>query len=131
MAVHRVLLVDDDDDIRCIAAMSLTRLGGMEVHQASSGAAGLEMARALLPDVILLDMMMPGMDGERALEHLRADPVTAAIPVVFMTAKVMHQEIARWLSLGAVGVIHKPFDPLTLHIQVREAAARGEGQHGA
>ena len=73
--------------------------------------------------MILLDMMMPGLDGEGVLERLRADPSTSSIPVVFMTAKVMRQEITRWLSLGACGVIHKPFDPLALPRLVREAVS--------
>ena len=121
MTVQRVLLVDDDADIRLIASMSLRRLGGMDVTTAESGPRGCALAEELRPDVILLDVMMPDMDGERTLELLRENPATRAVPVVFMTAKVMRQEISRWLSLGVCGVIHKPFDPTTLPRLVREA----------
>lgn len=126
MPVQTVLLVDDDADIRTIAALSLARLGGMHVHVAESGARGLALAEALQPDLILLDVMMPGMDGEQALLQLRANAVTARIPVVFMTAKVMRQEIDRWMSLGACGVIQKPFDPISLPRLV-QAAAESQG----
>lgn len=121
MGSLRVLLIDDDADIRFIAAMSLRRLGGMEVRMADSGRVGVAMAAESPPEVILLDVMMPELDGERTLAMLRTDPRTAAVPVVFMTAKVMGEEIARWLSLGACGVIHKPFDPTALPRLVHEA----------
>jgi len=117
--LRTVLLVDDEPDIRTIGAMSLRKVGKLEVSTASSGAEAVEAAAATLPDVILLDVMMPGMDGPETLRLLRENPVTERTPVVFMTAKVLRSEIDRWLSLGAIGVIRKPFDPLTLPTELR------------
>lgn len=121
--LRTVLLVDDEPDIRTIGAMSLQRVGKLEVRTASSGAQAIELATQEAPDVILLDVMMPGADGPETLSLLRANPTTAAIPVVFMTAKVLRDEIDRWLSLGAIGVIRKPFDPMTLPDELRAICA--------
>jgi CheY-like chemotaxis protein len=117
----RVLIVDDEPDIRRIARLSLARLGGMEVIEASNGDEGLRQARDERPDAILLDVMMPGRDGPSTLAALRSDPGTAAIPVVFLTAKAMPAELERLRSLGAVGVLTKPFDPMTLAADLRAA----------
>jgi two-component system OmpR family response regulator len=117
----KILLIDDDDDVRRVAHLSLSRLGRMEVVDADSGAAGLLRAAAERPDAILLDVMMPDMDGPATLAALRASPPTAAIPVLFLTAKAMPSELERLLQLGALGVLTKPFDPLTLAAQVRQA----------
>jgi CheY-like chemotaxis protein len=117
----KVLIVDDEPDIRRIATLSLARLGGMDVIEAANGEEALGQARDLKPDVILLDVMMPGRDGPSTLAALRADARTAAIPVVFLTAKAMAAEVARLRSLGAVGVLTKPFDPLTLAADLRAA----------
>ncbi len=114
----RVLLIDDEEDIRKIARLSLERVGGMRVLEAAGGPDGIAAARAERPDAILLDMMMPGMDGPSTLAALRADPQTASIPVVFLTAKAMASEIARLTALGATGVLTKPFDPLALPAQL-------------
>ncbi len=119
MDINRVLLVDDDSSIRRIGELSLKKIGGFETFLASSGAEGLQMAATSRPDVILLDVMMPGMDGPATLEKLRTDPKTASIPVIFLTAKVQESDRQRYLALGAAGTIPKPFDPMTLHIQVR------------
>lgn len=124
MEVRRVLLVDDEDDIRRIGEISLVHVGGFEVLMASSGAEAVELAVSEGPDVILLDVMMPGLDGPSTLAALRADARTASIPVVFLTAKVQRQEVERYRSLGAVGVIAKPFDPMALPEVVR-ALLRG------
>lgn len=110
----KVLLVDDEDDIRAIARLSLSRVGKMEVVEARGGEDGLRLAAGERPDAILLDVMMPGMDGARVLEALRENPATASIPVVFLTAKAMPSETTRLLALGARGVLTKPFDPMTL-----------------
>lgn len=120
----KVLIVDDEADIRRIACLGLARLGSCDVVEAQSGAQALEQARQAQPDVILLDVMMPGQDGPTTLEVLRADPSTASIPVVFLTAKAMPSEIARLTALGAAGVLTKPFDPRTLADQVRARLAR-------
>jgi CheY-like chemotaxis protein len=121
MGERRVLLVDDEDDIRFVARASLERLAGWDVLAASSGAEGIEIARAEQPDAIVLDVMMPGMDGPATLGELRADPATAAIPVVFLTAKIQAEERRRLEELGAAGVVAKPFDPLGLADELRAA----------
>jgi CheY-like chemotaxis protein len=115
----KVLVVDDEDDIRRIAAVSLTAVGGMDVCEASGGAAGLARAREEQPDVVLLDMMMPGMDGIETFQALQGDPATARIPVVFLTAKTVSSEADCVRSLGAKGVLVKPFDPIALPRMLR------------
>jgi CheY-like chemotaxis protein len=117
--IRKVLLVDDEADIRKIAALTLKHVGGWEVVQASSGPEALELAARERPDVILLDVMMPGMDGPSTLEALRADPITAAIPVVFVTAKIQATEREKIVLLGAAGIIAKPFDAMRLSEEVR------------
>ena len=124
----KVLLVDDDDDIRTIGELALVEVGGMPTVLASSGPMALEVAEREQPDVVLLDVMMPGMDGPTTLRRLREQASTAAIPVVFVTAKVQHHEVQRYLDLGAVGVIAKPFDPMELPDEVRAIMARVRGQ---
>lgn len=118
-----VLIIDDDEDIRMIAGLSLSRIGGMTVIEAGGGEEGVRRAKADRPDVILLDMMMPTMDGSATLAALRALPATAAIPVVFLTCKVVGAELARMKALGAVGVLVKPFDPRTLPSEIRALLA--------
>jgi CheY-like chemotaxis protein len=116
-----VLIIDDEADIRRVARLSLARIGGMDVLDAGSGAEGTEKAAAEAPDAILLDVMMPGLDGPATLRALRADPRTADIPVVFLTANAMPDDVARLLAMGVRGVLNKPFDPLTLPAQLRAA----------
>ncbi|MFZ5479454.1 MAG: response regulator [Myxococcota bacterium] len=120
----KALIVDDDDDIRTIGRLSLGRVGGMQVIEAASGPEGLAVAARERPDVVLLDVMMPGMDGAAVYARLRELPETAATPVVFMTAKVQRHEVERLMGLGAVGVIAKPFDPMTLADEVRRLLTR-------
>ena len=124
----KVLLVDDDDDIRSIGELALVEVGGMTTVLASSGPLALEVAARELPDVVLLDVMMPGMDGLATFRRLREQPATAAIPVVFVTAKVQRHEVQRYLELGAIGVIGKPFDPMTLPDELRAIMARPRGE---
>lgn len=121
--IRSVLLVDDDDDLRTIGEMALANVGGFEVRCASTGDEALALLREHTPDVILLDVMMPGLDGPTVLLRLRADARTASIPVIFMTAKVRAHERQALEDLGATGVIAKPFDPLTLADQVRALLA--------
>lgn len=111
---RRILIVDDEDDIREVAQLSLEMGRSWDVHTASSGAAALERAAALEPDAILLDVMMPGMDGPSVFERLRADPATAHIPVILLTAKVQGADHRRFAALGVAGVLAKPFDPMSL-----------------
>jgi CheY-like chemotaxis protein len=116
----KVLVIDDDDDIRRIARLSLAAVGGMDVCEANAGALAVGAAREHRPDVVLLDMMMPGMDGLATFRALREDSATAEIPVVFLTAKAMSAEVSRLKSLGARGVLVKPFDPMALPGLLRE-----------
>ncbi|QRN94897.1 response regulator [Archangium violaceum] len=119
MTIRKVMLVDDEDDIRTIGQLSLGRVGGWQTVLAASGAEAVTKAAAEQPDLILLDVMMPGMDGPTTLGKLRAQEATAKTPVIFMTAKIQKQEVARYLELGAVGVIGKPFDPMTLPAEIK------------
>ena len=119
----KVLIVDDDADIRTVTRMSLS-CGGMEVIEAASGAEGVRKARKEKPDVILLDMMMPTMDGVQTLALLRAQPATAMTPVIFLTAEAARAEVERLTTLGAAGVLLKPFDPHTLSAEVRSLVNR-------
>lgn len=114
---RRVLLVDDDPDIRRIGALCLRQLAGWDVIEAESGDECLQRADAAL-DVILLDVMMPGMDGPKTLRALRADPFLCDVPVIFLTASVLPAEVQSYLDLGASGVIAKPFDPMGLSARV-------------
>jgi two-component system OmpR family response regulator len=120
----KVLIIDDDADIRFIAGMSLGRVGGMDVIEAACGADGVRKALDESPDVILLDMMMPTMDGSQTLAALRAQPATALTPVIFLTAKAVEAEVERMRALGAAGVLVKPFDPRTLPADVRALVKR-------
>ena len=113
-----LLYVDDEPDIREVVQMSLSLVDGLDVHVCESGECALELVPQLRPDMILLDVMMPGMDGPSTLQSLRAIPGFESVPVVFMTAKAMPQEVSRFKELGAASVIPKPFDPLQLGHQV-------------
>ncbi|GLK81060.1 response regulator [Methylopila turkensis] len=115
----RVLYVDDEPDIREIAVLALRLDSDFDVMTAASGREALSAAIDFRPDIILLDVMMPEMDGLATLARLREGDATSAIPVVFITARTQALEIERFLKLGALGVIPKPFDPLTLAMQVR------------
>ena|ERR1700742_2391241 len=120
----KVLIVDDEEDVREVASLSLGRVGGMQVVEASDGSEAVVKAGIEQPDFILLDLMMPGMDGPSTLVALRANPATAQIPVVFLTAKAMSSEIERMKQLGAAGVITKPFNPMTLAQEVRSVLGK-------
>jgi CheY-like chemotaxis protein len=114
----KILIIDDEEDTRSIASMSLGLLGGAEVVEAASGAEGLTKAAEELPDVIILDLLMPGMDGTQTLTNLRKNPLTVNIPVIFLTVKGMFTEFEDLRSLGALAVITKPFDPTMLTTQI-------------
>jgi CheY-like chemotaxis protein len=113
-----ILYVDDEPDIREVVQMSLSLVEGLDVQVCESGERALQLLPQLKPDLLLLDVMMPGMDGPSTLQKLRTMPGLDKIPVVFMTAKAMPQEVARFRELGAVSVIAKPFDPIQLGNQV-------------
>ncbi len=115
---RRVLMIDDDPDIRDVAVLALEQLGGYKVVTAGSGQEGLQAAQEQAPDVILLDVMMPGMDGPSTLVRLREHPVTAGIPVVFLTAKAQAADRERFARMHVAGVLSKPFDPMTLAVEL-------------
>ncbi len=118
--LEKILYVEDDLDIQSVAEMSLSDVGGFTVNICSSGQEALEKAPAFLPDLIILDVMMPGMDGPTTFRALRGIPEFENTPIVFMTAKVMGPEVEQYKEMGAVGVIPKPFDPMALPDQIRE-----------
>jgi CheY-like chemotaxis protein len=124
--MSRILHIEDEIDIQEVARIALEDVGGFSVTTAGSGREGLSLAERIRPDLILLDVMMPGMDGPATLQALRENATTAGIPVIFMTAKVQRHEVGRYTALGALGVITKPFDPMTLAQSVRELLVRGE-----
>ena len=125
--LRKILFAEDDADIREIGVMSLESLGGFEVRTCDSGVAVVELARQWGPDLVLMDVMMPKVDGPGALVALRADKDVAHIPVVFMTARVLQSEVERYLAMGAQDVIAKPFDPVTLADTIRDIWSRALG----
>ena len=114
----KLLVVDDDPALLMVAALALEDAGGFEVLQACGGVEAIEMARAHRPDAILIDLVMPDLDGPAVLARLRAAPETASIPVIFHTAKDAPLEGRRLVALGAKGVIAKPFDPRALAAEI-------------
>ena len=125
--LKRVMCVEDDDDIRMILEFSLASVGGYEVLACTGGQAALDRVAAFRPDLVLLDVMMPDLTGPETLVALRALPVMRGVPVVFITAKAMPEEVERLLEHGATGVIVKPFDPVELPQQVRIYWEHGRG----
>jgi CheY-like chemotaxis protein len=117
--LHRILYVEDEPDIQAVARLALESVGGFTVDICSSGKEALVRVGEFAPDLILLDVMMPEMDGPTTLSELRKLPEANNIPIVFMTAKVQPQEIEEYKAMGAVDVIPKPFDPMTLSEQAR------------
>jgi diguanylate cyclase (GGDEF)-like protein len=122
--LKRILMVEDEPDIQAVAQLALEALGGFQVRICGSGREAVQAASAFAPDLILLDVMMPGMDGPSTLRALRALPRIAATPVIFMTAKVQPQEVAAYRATGVLDVIAKPFDPMTLADTIRAIWAR-------
>jgi two-component system OmpR family response regulator len=117
--LNRILYVEDEPDIRLVAQMALQAVGGFTVIACASGQEALDAAPGAGADLLLLDVMMPGMDGPSTLKGLRALPATADTPVIFMTAKVQAAEVAVYKGLGALEVIPKPFDPMELSAQIQ------------
>jgi CheY-like chemotaxis protein len=120
MSDKHILIIDDEDDIREVAQLTLEAVGGWQVSTAASGREGLSKAEAEQPDAILLDVMMPEMDGIATFDKLQANPYTQNIPVVLLTAKVQSSDQRRFAELGITGFVPKPFDPMTLTEQVAE-----------
>jgi DNA-binding response OmpR family regulator len=118
-ALQRILMVEDEADIQVVARLALEAVGGFTVAMSSRGRDALQQAVDFQADLILLDVMMPDMDGPTTLVALRELPTTASTPVIFMTAKVQPQEVAQYKALGALDVIAKPFDPMALSATIR------------
>lgn len=117
--LKKILYVEDEADIQTVAKLALESVGGFEVLICSSGAEAIAQAPGYGPDILLLDVMMPGMDGPDTLVALQRLPELKDTPAIFLTAKAMPSEIERYKELGALDVIPKPFDPMTLADQVR------------
>jgi CheY-like chemotaxis protein len=115
---HKILIIDDEEDIREVAALSLETVAGWNVITANSGAQGLARAIEHQPEAVLLDVMMPGMDGPSTVRELRKNPATASIPILLLTAKVQASDQRRFADLGVQAILFKPFDPLTLAQQI-------------
>lgn len=118
--LEKILYVEDEPDIQAVAKIALETVGGYILKTCSSGSEAIASAEDFKPDLILLDVMMPGMDGPTTLAELRKLAATASTPAMFMTAKVQPQEIAHFKSLGALDVVAKPFDPMTLSTHIKE-----------
>jgi CheY-like chemotaxis protein len=125
----RALIVDDDSDVREVTSMCMELVGGWAVSEADCGLAALEMASAELPDVILLDMMMPGIDGIETRRRLLADPATNAIPVIFLTAKAEVAVRSLLAGIDVCGFIAKPFEPMGIADQVAAILASSRTGH--
>ena len=123
MPHKQLLVIDDEDDIREVARLSLELTEGWTVMAVSGGAAGMALALSMKPDAILLDVMMPDMDGPSTLRALQQHIATKSIPVIFLTAKVQAADRQKFMELGVRGIIPKPFDPLTLGKQIRDVLA--------
>lgn len=119
MKIEKVMMVDDDASIRKVAEVTLKRVGKWEVAMADSGVSALALVAEFKPDVILLDVMMPGMDGPTTFKKLKDTSGEFNTPVIFMTAKVQRQEMESYSKLGAAGIISKPFNPMTLPDEIR------------
>lgn len=117
--LSRILYVEDEPDIRAIAQLALEAVGGFTVKVCSSGAEAIAAAAAFQPDLLLLDVMMPELDGPATLLALRTLPELATTPVIFMTAKVQTHEVQSYHQLGALGVVAKPFDPMLLATEIQ------------
>jgi two-component system OmpR family response regulator len=116
--LQTILYVDDEPDVREVVELSLGLAPQLQVHTCDSGHSALQKLPQLRPDLLLLDVMMPGLDGPATFKQMQTEPQLSSIPVIFLTAKAMPQEMERFRQLGAIGVISKPFDPMQLAEQV-------------
>ncbi len=126
--LQRILYVEDEPDIQAVATIALENVGGYQLTICNDGPEALARLSESRAQLALLDVMMPGMDGPQLLQALRSTPEGARLPVIFMTARLQPEEIQEYLDLGAIGVIPKPFDPMTLADQVRELYERAGGE---
>lgn len=123
----KILYVEDEDDIREVAQLALTAVGGFEVVACASGREAVARAAAAKADLVVIDVMMPDMDGFATLQALRRLPEAARVPVIFMTAKVQAAEVAQYRRLGAIGMIAKPFEPIDLPAEIRRIWGEASG----
>lgn len=117
--LKRILYIEDEPDIQAIAKIALESLGGFEIKICSSGEEAIANAVSFMPDLLLMDVMMPGLNGPDTYSILREMPALIDIPAIFMTAKVQTSEVDEYKKIGALGVIAKPFDPMTLADQIK------------
>jgi CheY-like chemotaxis protein len=129
--LRRLTYVEDEPDIRSIAEFALKEIGGYEIDVCANGPEALDRTPNFNPDLIILDVMMPGMDGIETFKRLRAIPKLAETPIIFMTAKAMKHETDRYRALGAADVIPKPFDPITLPERIEEIWQRARKKAAA
>jgi len=122
--MKKILHVDDEKDMRAVAKLALESVGGFELTSCASGPEALDHVAQAAPDLIMLDVMMPDMDGPSTLLELRKREASAEIPVIFMTAATQAEEIDRLMQLGAIGVIAKPFNPMKLSEEVKTVWSR-------
>jgi CheY-like chemotaxis protein len=127
--MRRILIIDDEDDIREVAALSLEATAGWEILTANSGVKGIEIAVAEQPDAILMDVMMPEVDGPTTFRNMQQNPAISTIPVLLLTAKVQGVDQRRFAGLGVAAVLFKPFDPLTLADQISEVLGWSKNGH--
>ena len=118
--LKKIFYVEDQEDIQLVARVALESIGGFDVKICSSGEEALKEVVGFMPDIILLDVMMPGMDGPSTLKEMQKINELKQVPVAFMTAKIQPSEVSEYIALGAVDVIAKPFDPMSLSQQVME-----------
>ncbi len=118
----RIVVIDDEADLRTVIQVALLKYAGWQVSTAATALAGLELVKTEQPDLVLLDISMPDMDGYQCFEKLRAEPSTAKIPVILLTARVLPRDRRQFAQMGIAGVITKPFNPLTLWQQIEKIA---------
>jgi len=119
VTLNKILYVEDEPDIQAVAQIALEGVGGFTLQICSSGQEALDTFESFAPDMLLLDVMMPGMDGPSTLKAIQKHPQGSDIPAIFMTAKVQPSEVAEYKALGAMDVVPKPFDPMTLAEQIK------------
>ena len=124
--LERILVVDDDSAILTLAEMALSQLGGFQVKTTTSGEDAIACLGDFNPDMILLDANMPGLDGPETLEKIRQHPQYSSLPIAFVTGETRQTEVDQLMALGAIGVINKPYDPMTLSEQVRQLGSANE-----
>lgn len=120
----KILIIEDDEDVRCVASLSLSLIGGLQVLEAEGGRQGLELAAQEKPDAILLELSMTQLDGSQTIVALKKNVQTADIPVVFLTTRTLRSDYSEMLHLGAAGILHKPFDPMTLATELQEIVSQ-------